>query len=97
MANVTHVFSKEILVDLADGLPPEGFVIISDDIEDTSRWSIHHKMIFKFQDRFFQTTYSHGATESQDESPYEYEGDMITVVEVVPQEKTITVYVPKAA
>lgn len=41
------------------------------------------------------TYYSVGATEMQEESPYEYEGEWVEVTEVVPKEVTVTKYVPK--
>lgn len=62
-----------------------------------SRWSVHYERVFKYEGRFFLTTYSRGATESQDESPYEYDGEQIECVEVFPRETVVTVYEPQAA
>ncbi|MNJ09651.1 hypothetical protein D3C77_37990 [compost metagenome] len=56
------------------------------------RWSNDYEAVFKDVEtgKFYQTSYSSGATERQDESPYEYDGDEIEFVEVVPVEvKTI--------
>jgi hypothetical protein len=52
-------------------------------------------MIFKFEDKLYKTSYSTGATEYQDEDPYEYEDDVIECPEVFPVEKTIIVYEAK--
>jgi hypothetical protein len=49
---------------------------IKNDIIDTSRWSIHHSIIFAYDNKFYRTWYSEGATECQDESPWEYDNDI---------------------
>ncbi len=86
-------FKKQDLVDMAwDDHNTDEYEVISKEIVDTSRWSIHHSLVFKKDDKFYRTGYSIGATESQDESPYEYDPDMIDCDEVIPVEKTITVY-----
>lgn len=68
---------------------------VYDRICDTSRWSEHHEQVFSIGDRFFMTYYSVGATEMQDESPYEYESEWVEVTEVVPKQVTVTKYVAK--
>lgn len=65
--------------------------IVSDEIVDNSRWSIIHDLTFKYNDKFYNTSYSVGATEQQDESPWEYE-DEVVCHEVTPVEKTVIVY-----
>lgn len=82
-------FKKEFLIELEDS---DGVEIISQDIIDQSRWSTHWRTVFKFQDRFYETFYSIGSTESQDERPYDYEPDEIEIDEVFPIQKTITIY-----
>lgn len=47
-----------------------------DEITDTSRWSIHHKIVFEHDGKFYQAYYSEGATEQQCESPWEYEDEV---------------------
>lgn len=47
------------------GLPESS---ILEEITDTSRWSIHYRIVFSYQ-----TFYSKGATENQYESPWEFE------------------------
>lgn len=50
---------------------------IKDDIIDHQRWSVVHEIIFKDNDgKFYKTHYSEGATESQDESPWECDNDI---------------------
>lgn len=66
-------------------------LIISDTINGQSRWSTNHILIFKKDDKFYKTFYSHGSTESQDELPWEYE-ENVTCWEVAPVEKVVTVY-----
>jgi hypothetical protein len=53
---------------------------LMDEITDTSRWSIHHRIVFLWTDgKYYTTTYSVGATESQDESPWEYDDDIACI------------------
>lgn len=70
----------------------DDFELISKEITDTSRWSIFYENIYKriSDGKFFKTNYSEGATECQDESPYEY--DDAVFEEVFPVEKTVIVY-----
>lgn len=70
----------------------KAYRIIRDEIVDTSRWSIiHHIVIQRVEDgRFFADSYSVGATESQDESPWEYTEPAFT--EVFPVEKVVIEY-----
>lgn len=89
-------FKKELLQEVACMYPDEeeweGFKVISKDITDTSRWAVHHSLIFSFEGKFYQTNYREGATEYQDESPFEHDPDEIECKEVKPVQKTITVY-----
>ena len=55
-----------------------------------SRWSINFRAVVKKDDEFYEVTYSRGATEQQDEQPFEYTDAFFT--EVFPKEKTIIVY-----
>lgn len=59
---------------------------------DNSRWSIHYRLVFEYQNRFYATTYAEGATEYQDERAFEFEPDMIECKEVFPVERTVIVY-----
>lgn len=86
-------FKREFLQALAwDDYDENEVKEIQSNITDISRWSIHYTSVFQFQDKYYRTHYSVGATESQDESPYEYDDDEIECKEVIPVEKVITVY-----
>ena len=61
---------------------------------DTSSWSVIHDLVFKDPEsgKIYLTSYSEGATESQDESPWKYE-DEVTCYEVELKEVTVSKYV----
>lgn len=61
---------------------------IKETITGTSRWSIHYEIIFAYDGKFWKTHYSVGATEMQDESPWEYQ-ELVDCIEVQLVEKTI--------
>ena len=65
---------------------------VVDELVSTSRWSIQHYLVFKHEDKFYETHYSTGATENQDEGPWEYEDDPIECQEVEAYQKTVTAY-----
>ena len=62
-------------------------------ITSVTRWSICYEKIAKriSDGKLFKLDYRVGATEMQDESPYEWE-DEVSIPEVFPVEKTIIVY-----
>jgi hypothetical protein len=82
-------FPRSDMVDMLDG--DEKYKIIYDNIVDNSRWSIHHEVVFEFENKFYKTSYRIGATENQDERPWEYD-DTVDCQEVKPVEKTVIVY-----
>jgi RNA-splicing ligase RtcB len=73
-------------------LQDEAFRIVESGMVDKSRWSIHYRAIFEHEGKFYETTYSVGATEQQDERPYEYDPDEIECPEVHKVPKTIEVW-----
>lgn len=74
-------------------LPYNKDIILVNEIIDTSRWSINYRLVFKDEGKVWQTYYSEGATEYQDESPWEY--DSVVILEEVHEvEKTIKVWEP---
>lgn len=87
MEQILMKFTKEFLL---YSLGEEN--IISDKIDSKSRWSIKYRRVFKHDDKFFETYYSIGATESQDQIPYDEEEDLIECREVFPEQVTVTVY-----
>ncbi len=87
-------FKKEELQDLLwDDIEDEAkWEIIEDKIIENTRWSILHRLIYKYDGKFYETSYSVGATEQQDERPFEYDDDIIECHEVEPVEVTVTKY-----
>jgi hypothetical protein len=78
---------KDFLIDELD-LPDSA---IKNTIVDTSRWSIDYECVFAYDGKFYMANYSVGATEMQDESPWEHEEEVeCTEVELV--EQTIKVW-----
>ena len=92
----SKTFEKEQL-ELVIWGDAESLELIEDDITDNGRWSIYHEMVFKDIEtgKFYLTHYSVGATEYQDERPFENEDDEIECAEVEPKEVTTIVYVKK--
>lgn len=86
--------NKKVLMEY--GLPDEGcdgVELIEDNIDGHSRWSVHHEIVFKWVDgKYYRACYSVGATEMQDECPWEYD-DEINCTEVKPTQVTKTVFV----
>lgn len=85
------VFSRDYLKDELD-LPYSSNAIV-DRIIDTTRWSIVHEIVFADNGKFYQTTYSEGATEMQDESPWEYD-DEVECTEVELREVKVKKWMP---
>lgn len=79
------------------GLPYDGWdgvEVIQDTLVHNDRWSIHHEIIFKWIDgKFYKAHYSVGATELQDESPWEYEKE-VKCIEVHQVERLVKVWEP---
>lgn len=86
----TKVFSKDYLMDELD-LPYENTIV--NRIVDTTRWSIIHEIVFEDNGKFYMTTYSEGATEIQDERPWEYD-DEIECTEVELKEVKVKKWIP---
>jgi hypothetical protein len=65
-------YEKAYLMDELD-LPENA---IEDRVIDTSRWSVHHEIIFLDDGKYYRTWYSIGATEQQDEWPWDHEKEV---------------------
>jgi len=87
---MTVRFSKDYLKNELD-LPYENAIV--NNIIDTTRWSIIHEIVFADKGKFYRTTYSEGATECQDERPWEYE-DEIECEEVELREIKVKKWMP---
>jgi hypothetical protein len=88
----TVKFSKEFMQGVLFGEDPNT-KIIENNIVDTTRWSIIHELVFSIEGKYYKTDYSEGATECQDERPWEYDKE-VECTEVHPVEKLITIYKP---
>ncbi|NCE63696.1 hypothetical protein D1159_03660 [Pseudoflavonifractor sp. 524-17] len=70
------------------------FASVENHIVDQSRWSIHHEIVFRDKDgKFYQTCYSVGATECQDEGPWDDE-PVVQCVQVEQQKVLVLRWVP---
>lgn len=83
-------FPKQDLKDIV--FESDGDTVIRNEITHHGRWSVTHSVIFKHDGKFYRTSYSKGATESQDERPYEYDGAEIECPEVEEYQKLVTDY-----
>lgn len=68
-----------------------GFTVVENEIEDTSRWSVNYRLVIlnRYNSTYWRAYYSIGATESQDERPFEEEyeyGKSVEFHEVEPHE-----------
>ena len=75
------LFDKDMMKEIIDS--PK---VIKDEIIDNTRWSIIHSLIFEHEGRFYRTGYSVGATEYQDEQPFDYYDDGVECWEVEERE-----------
>ena len=78
-------FNKE---DLQEG----AFKVVHSQITGKRRWSLEYRDIFEHEGKFYETRYSVGATEQQDESPYEYDPEEIECPEVHKVSKQVEVW-----
>lgn len=85
-------FPKKLLQDTVYEETNETEIIL-DEVIDNSRWSIQHKMVFKYKDKFYMSFYSVGATEQQYEEAYEYADNEIDCDEVEQKEITVKKWV----
>jgi hypothetical protein len=94
MPNIIKVPKERVTDDwdLPYGGGPD-VLVVDDEIVSTGRWSIHHLLTIKMNDKYYQTEYSVGATESQDERPWQYK-DVVEFTEVQKVTKTVEVFEP---
>ena len=89
------------LGELEHGKPLEMYadtvtVVCHEEEGKSGRWSIAHSMVFQIGTKHFMAVYSVGATEQQDESPWEYAGDEIECMEVQAVPVTVIRWLPVA-
>lgn len=63
------------------------FELMETNIIDTTRWSVVYDVVYRDNDtdKYWYSSYYRGATEMQDECPYEYD-EFVTLMEVEPIE-----------
>lgn len=90
------LFKKTVLQDILGENSAIGETV-SDTIDEIDRWTVHHTLVFKttIDGRFFVTGYRVGATEYQDERPFEFDPDDIECIEVVPTLTSVVKYLPR--
>ncbi len=87
-------FPKEQLLDIL-----YGHDLVDDKIVDVTRWSIVHEVVFRVRSsgpiatKFYRVRYSRGATEMQDERPWEGMND-VECEEVTQIPVTVLQWVP---
>lgn len=79
MALVTRLFPKATMVNI---LWEDEGEVLSNEIVSRSRWALEHRLIFRWEGNLYQSNYSVGATESQDLTPWEHDGDEILCYQV---------------
>jgi len=62
------------------------------EIIDKSRWSVTYEEIFEHEGKYYRTYYDVGATEMQDQQPYEWEPEEIECPEVRLVKKMVEVW-----
>lgn len=67
------------------------YKIVKNELVDNTRWNLVYDLVVEKDGRFFRTSYTTGATEMQDNSPFDYT-KTVEFEEVFPVEKTIVVY-----
>ena len=84
-------FSRDFLINTVHK-EPDGAKIVEDNLVETDRWSILHELIFQHDGKYYRTNYSVGATEIQDEGPFEFSDEWVECKEVEPFEKKVIGY-----
>ena len=71
----------------------DAYKIVRNTLEDSTRWSLCYDLVIQntADSRFWNAGYRQGATESQDEGPWEGDTE-VTFTEVFPVEKVVIEY-----
>ncbi len=88
---MTIKIPKQEMLDILNDEEDSNGRIIEDRVSGKSRWSIEHDIIFDYEGKYYKAGYRIGATESQDEMPWDYE-EFVEATEVHQVEKTIKVW-----
>lgn len=91
---MTREITKDQFEEL--GLRWDGSAVVRDEIVDTTRWGIIHRVVFLLDGAFWQVEFEVPATEMQETDPFEY-GDTIEARKVEPHQVMVTEYHPVIA
>jgi hypothetical protein len=86
------LIAKDIAQELAYSDGCEGYKVIERKIVGHTRWSIISRIVIEKDGKYYSSSYSEGATESQEESAFEYSPDEIDFKEAQKKEVLVTVY-----
>lgn len=87
-----RTFTQQELLDILWKEDEDSKVLLNEPTSK-SRWSINYRLVFEKDGNLYETSYSEGATEIQDEGPWEYQTE-IECVEVVAFDKVVIDYKP---
>jgi len=87
-------FKTDDLVEMYNGAKGD-FRIISRTIVGHSRWSVNNEIIFQYNDKFYKTYYSSGATEYQESYGFGHDEET-ECEEVIPVEVKVIKYLTLA-
>jgi hypothetical protein len=87
---MTIQLPKSTMLGILYGESDDGKVV-KDSICSHSRWSVIHNIIFEYKSHYYTAIYSVGATEYQDETPWEHD-DTVDCTEVHQVEKVVKVW-----
>lgn len=93
MPKLTLPKTQDTIYDLFEGNEEKGYECISNEIVDKSRWTVQYELLVKIGEKFYRTFYERGATEYQDNGPWECD-DKIELIEVEPREVKTIQYFP---
>jgi len=86
---MTKTRKEMIALGLPGGGKKGGAVVVEDTITEQGRWTTSHDLIFRLlnmpDNLAYQTYYREGSTEQQDESAWEYDDAVCTLVRKVPK------------
>lgn len=90
----SRVFPKAQLLEMLYEGGSGDIDAIEETVTGTGRWSVNYRVIFRCRTdgTHWEAYFSKGATEQQDERPWQHDGDNIACNQVVPEKHVITVY-----
>ena len=98
---VTREFDREFMFeDVMCAWGDDGPVqkVLDECVDTSRRWATDHRLVFKYEDKYYEVAYQKGATENQDDTDTWYGGyqctDPVTVTEVRPVETVTVEYQP---